>query len=620
MAWHSDISLTCQQAGLLMSLHVRGDPELSCEQRRAFEAHLAACPSCAAECEQDRQLVALLRRHWPSGEGICASGQATPYWPMTVQEGWEDLKCRCPSLAQACRNSEREKRRQLLFRRMRPIAAAACLVLAVGIGWTVLRSGRPARPGGVAVNHSQPEGAFAEFITPRGRTPLPLGTPVKTDESPREVLLGGMHRVVMNRDAEATFSAVGDPACQAGASSPAKLTYEIRLSRGELYVEVVPGNPLTVQTPNALLAVLGTKFDVLARDGRTELVLLKGSVRFSGLAGEAGGPAGRSVDVPAGHVSVIAGMSGPSAPRQTDALAATAWARELAFTNAIALAHPNADLHLLDSIRDCWPSAKAPDLNTIDYVTWRDAHRDWFAREFPWIFKAQRALKDQRGLDVDYIELLMVSGDIWQFHYPRPVGEPTPVIDPAGIRRIAEHYGADGAALWRDVQPSPADPMRRAPATAADSSGGDNNNTAQAWLSAMDAWRSGVASEADHPNHFPAALLLSSLEAASYLANTRTAAWLWVSEHPDKARALLAEGDYRARCMPRRMPGQSITASALAARLADQAAAARKATQAVQDLFMTVATKNETGCGTASAAAAEQLQEYLSAFAEEQER
>jgi len=91
MDGQSDISLTRQQAGLLMALYVRSYPELSCEQQRAFEDRRAACPSCAEEYEQERRLVALLRRHWQVGEGDCGASQKTPYRPMTGQERWEDL-------------------------------------------------------------------------------------------------------------------------------------------------------------------------------------------------------------------------------------------------------------------------------------------------------------------------------------------------------------------------------------------------------------------------------------------------------------------------------------------------------------------------------------------------
>ena len=52
----------------------------------------------------------------------------------------------------------------------------------------------------------------------------------------------------------------------------------------------------------------------------------------------------------------------------------------------IAGVQPDADVRLLNSIRDYWPQSRPLDLDSIDYGNWRDDHRDWFAGEFPWIF------------------------------------------------------------------------------------------------------------------------------------------------------------------------------------------------------------------------------------------
>ncbi|MCY2927502.1 MAG: FecR family protein [Planctomycetota bacterium] len=172
-----------------------------------------------------------------------------------------------------------------------------------------------------------------------------------TDERPQELLLGGLHRVVMNARTSVTVSAA--PAKAPGS----KTAFEIRLAHGELYVEVVPGHPFTVRTGNARLDITGTRFDVRADGNKTELTLLKGSVRFS-----QPGTAGQFVDVSAGQASTVVGRSTPSAPQPANALAATAWARALALTNAIARAQPDADLALLDPILNSWPQSRPLDL------------------------------------------------------------------------------------------------------------------------------------------------------------------------------------------------------------------------------------------------------------------
>jgi len=326
-----------------------------------------------------------------------------------------------------------------------------------------------------------------------------------------------MHRVVINTDTSVTFEA---------ATIGGQIRYDLQLARGELYVEVMPGHPVTVTTPNAHLIITGTKFDVRYDNHQTDLTLVKGSVRFSSLAAP-----NNFVAVTAGHTSTIAGRSVPTPPREIDALAATAWARDLALSNAIAHAQPNGDLNRLDSIRDTWLQSKPVDLASIDYNKWRDDHRDWFARQFPWIFKIEKSLLD-RGVDTDYVTLLMISGDIWQFHYPQPSNRLIPVFRPASIQGIATYDGVDGQEL-----------LKRAA-----SSGGGITDTAtqldetgERYAAAMHLWQSDIAAAVKQGTELPDDLILFTLRAANYLVNTHTAAYLWLKTHPDQAEKLLTD-------------------------------------------------------------------------------
>jgi hypothetical protein len=533
--------MTCGQAQLLMVPVWVDDPGLTQQQRDAFEAHVAACPACREDYEETQWLISTLRKHKPVAENareilplsvgsVVARGSGgQDLHPMTDEQGWEDLKRRCPSLAEACRWQEREKELRRVAWRIGTLAAAACILIAISIGWLTLRNSNPGQSASrIAINSNGSSDAFAELVTDQGRKPLALNRPMATADQPQEILLGGMHRVVMNRNTKATFAAA--PALTRGdAPQDGKVPYEIQLAQGELYVEVVPGHPFTVRTGNARLDITGTKFDVLAGDDKTELVLLKGSVRFSQAAA-----ADKFVDVIAGHASAIIGPSAPSVPRETDALATTAWARGLALTNAIARIQPDADLHLLDSIRDYWPQPKPKDLDSIDYAKWRDDHREWFVREFPWTFKVQQVLKEQRGIEADYVELSMISGDIWQFNYPRPRGEPIPVFSAAGIKRIAAHYGTEPTGLLASVAPGAVDAL---PNQSLANAAGQYQAALRLWHSDIAALSTGVR-EAKSENRRND-LLMFTLRAATYLNNTRTAAWLWTREHPEKAAALL---------------------------------------------------------------------------------
>ena len=572
---------SCPPWQLLLRHAVQAE-RLTRQERDFVVDHIGQCHRCSdiygalSDAEVDL---------WRKAAGAAGAPMREAHFTHSPKEALADLWRRVDE------NKARpyRQRRGPLALRVGTIAAAACILIAIGIGWAMMHKGGSEQ--GVAANTAGLPAAFAELVTPEGRKPLAMNQPVVTNDQPQEVLLGGMHRVVMNRDTEAVFSA--HPASEVLGGAPgevvhdSKITYEIQLAQGELYVEVVPGNPFILKTSNARLDITGTKFNVLTDGDKTELALLKGSVRFSALD-----QSEQAVSVTAGHASTITGRRTPSAPSPVDALATTAWARDLALTNAIASMRAGTDIHLLYSIRDYWPRSKTPDLNSLNYEQWRDEHREWCAREFPWIFKIQAALKDRHGIEADYVELLMVSGDIWQFHYPRSLGQPIPVFDPTAIDRIARHYKIDGDGLLKTLQSS----SLKSPITSVDSSttGPSKGCPAEIYLSALKDWQSTITSAADNSDGLPADLLLFSLHAGTYLANTRTAAYLWIKENPDNAEVLLAQPDYRASCLPQGLSARIMTGKPLSRYLSDQATSAHKVARAIGQMPMALNTNN---CG-----------------------
>ena len=189
MHFEHENMLTCREAQRLMAFYVNNDPTLSREEREGFEQHLRICPSCAAEFEEDKHLTALLRRYWPISEDtrkllqsvghdveaqeeLCTCDQ--PYRPMTVEEGWEDLKRRCPSLAEACRRDERKRKLRRMVWRIGNLAVAACILIAVGVGFLMLRSGSDQPGSDVAANQDKLRAVYAELVTAKGRKSLAL--------------------------------------------------------------------------------------------------------------------------------------------------------------------------------------------------------------------------------------------------------------------------------------------------------------------------------------------------------------------------------------------------------------------------------------------------------------
>ena len=224
-----DNQIGCREAQLLMSAYIEDDASLTQEERDAFEAHLRFCSDCQQEYEEDKQLIALAKEHCgPLGEGaykpvveegdkgccpISEQEEASPhhFQPMTVAESWEDLKRRSPSLAAACHRQEQQDTRRAMVWRIGQLAAAASIIIAISAGWVYLQN----RPVDVTSASSSREfalptdpapAATLELVTQSGRQVLAMGEPIRTGDQPQEVLLGGMHRVVMNADTVATFA------------------------------------------------------------------------------------------------------------------------------------------------------------------------------------------------------------------------------------------------------------------------------------------------------------------------------------------------------------------------------------------------------------------------------
>ena len=547
MAYERDNAMTCEEAQVISFRYMNGDPTLTAQQRDGFETHLLICSGCTAEYEENKWLAGLLKKHCSisvdTKKLLQAAGREAvvpeisrdygkPCRPMTIEESWERLNQSCPSLAEACRRDERKRKLRSVVWHIGSVAAAACILVAIGIGWLAMNRGESGQSQLGAVTTDGSSAAVAERITPEGRKPLALNHSITTGDQPQEILLGGMHRVVMNRNTSAIFSVTS-----ANTEGPhaGKIPYEIQLASGELYVEVVPGNPFTVKTGNARLDITGTKFDVVADDDKTELTLLKGSIRFSALDHQQ-----EAVSVTAGYASTIAGRYAPTAPAPVDALAATIWARDTAFSNAVALAdgQANPDLSSL-SVRsqEFWRHADLPDVDKLDYETWLKDHQ-----QPPFFSTTLAAMQKAQAIKADWIELLMISGDIWQFHYdPKlPVDQPLAKVEPAAITRLARHYGLDE----REVLQMLGLPNSALTTTSSIPGGALGREYADALCRWHDTVMTAVSTQ-DNPKANDG-LKMFSLDASQHLAKTRIAAYLWVKNHPDKARQLLTDSSYLA--------------------------------------------------------------------------
>jgi hypothetical protein len=468
---------------------------------------------------------------------------------------------------------------------MAGLAAAACLAL-VAMAWSLWQpdSTSPHQVAGQA--HSS-----VELFTASGHQPLALGEPIHSENGVLELLLGGRHRLVLNQGTTATVTAE----TIAGRDDPA---WHVELPQGELYAEVVPdlpgGSRFAVATPNALAIITGTKFNIRAQDEATELTLLKGSVHFASPA------TGEAVDVTAGHASTVAGRSAPTLPKQVDARLATAWARQpLAGADRQMVGQSLNNLDLLGDMQAAALVPHVPDYRSWSYERFRDEQRDWFAQQFPWAMKLEKALNEQYDIEADYLDVLMLSGDIWQFRYPEPrqSGDRIPAFHPAAVERLAHWYGLDSKSLLEAIGRHRTAGNRP-----------EAEHTGEAFAEAIR--RSHTDLAAVTGRDATGDPILFSLQASTYVHHTRAAAYLWVREHPENAERLLASGDYAALFLMALLPsGQAESPLSLQDQLEQQLEACRQSYRFAQQWWLT--TSYMSGCSTGSMPPPRQLQRRL---------
>ena len=182
----------------------------------------------------------------------------------------------------------------------------------------------------------------------------------------------------------------------------------------------------------------------------------------------------------------------------------------------------------------------------INYAAWRNENREWFVRQFPWVFKAQDVLASKHGVQADYIELLMVSGDLWQFQYDRRhvMEQSLANYAPASMGRLASHYGVSSKELTDAVTPGTGPTFKDSKATT-DSTPALENGA----VKSLRNWGTSILAAAESPKGIPMEVQISLLRTGTYLGKTRTAAYLWIRENKNVAATALATQDEATRSM-----------------------------------------------------------------------
>jgi hypothetical protein len=425
-------NLTCHQAQLKMSLYIENDPCLAGEERKAFEAHLKNCPDCARDYEESKFVICLVKRYWRVSEDTLAliekANQLTKP-QMTIEEGWEDLKRRIPELARF----ENRRKRFRLFRRVGAVAACLAIGISILLAFSYSKQEIAQKPVAEQITSIPKPSIKIVLVSEKGNVFIPAGHEITTADELKTLLINNKHQMVMNTNTALLI----EPLVKNN-----QIGCMVKLTSGEILADIEhDGNPFVVDTAHCKAIITGTTFDVKAIDAATTLVVTEGIVRFESQEG--------LVEVAAGQISKVEGKSAPTEPVSCNTTKLIAWATGHEFENLSAGFRPATETYDITD-HPLFVTPEPIDLESINYEQWIEQKREWFKQQFPWIFQLKDALAKE-GIKVDYPQLLIQSGDVWQFVCleTEPVRFSAPTFD--SLLKTASSYGFNKQWLLENI-------------------------------------------------------------------------------------------------------------------------------------------------------------------------
>ena len=497
--------MDCKEAQILFAPHIMGDLEHGPGLYSQMEAHLLSCQACRERYEIRNQTIAFIEQH----KAIFAEALRNPEEKKAaekeeIERSWKRIEARLDEL-----EVQERKEKQAKFRRLivRVSAVAACFVVGISTFLTYSIYSKPK----VALKPS----VRIEPVSDNGNILIPANRQIVSSDELKTLIIDDKHRIVMNTNTILAVESLREN------SNTGCL---VKLDSGRIYTHVQhDGNPFVVDTAHGKAVITGTTFDVKVTDESTTLVVSEGTVRFESEKG--------AVKVTAGQISKIIGKSAPSIPLSCNTAELTAWATGYTPEDALAQTEPLQETYDITEL----PLSLAPEpivLEETDYDHWIERKRDWFKQNFPWIFQLKEALAKE-GIKVDYPELLVQSGDIWQFVYPQVSPRRIPIPNGDSLLKAASEYGFDEQWLLKNVHSA----RRSIHST---EFVGDRFTG----LRAFEEWADCFERARRLSMQLDSTTLLYSLHSCSYLANTRTLTWLRIynvshQENQTKMLALL---------------------------------------------------------------------------------
>jgi len=358
--------MKCKKAKLLLAPYILGDLADDLKLLGQLEAHLRNCNCCTEEYQSIKQTIKFVEEYKDIFAEVFAEIDLERARKEDVQkQNWEKI---------SAESTEKPKSLQLF---LRIGAAAACLVIGL-LTWLVFSN--DSKPHVLpqifssqqAVSIPKPS-VKVELVTNTGNILVPSGQQITSAGQLKTLLINGKHQMMMNTN---TILAI-EPLIENN-----NIGCLVKLTSGQIYTHVQhDGNPFTVDTANGKAVITGTTFDVKATDDSTTLVVSEGTVRFKSEKG--------TVKVTAGQTSEIVDQSAPSIPLSCNAIELIAWAKgSYKAGSALAKTELNPDpWNLPLSFEE-----KLIVLAETDYKQWVEQKREWFKKDFPWIFELKDAL------------------------------------------------------------------------------------------------------------------------------------------------------------------------------------------------------------------------------------